>query len=247
MSRTKIDKENNIVIKDFKLSSRRFKKWRFLKEKSLYERLEKDIPKLLDVENMKLKIEYIDGNRPEEKECYKAVEKLVDFQLSGVEPETNFILSLIDSPMFKTILFSFLIIPDIGIKYFFKLMKEIINYMIKGAIDEKILIHNDFHRSNIIKDNSNYYFLDLESATKVKYIIFTDINKYTFISKNMNYEEDILNYYLEILEKKSEKIYNQIDIELEKKIAEIFRSVKRIRSNSKNKDKYLIYLKEILD
>lgn len=248
----RIREEKEVIVKYFKKGNRNFKKDRFEKEKNLYKKLKTakvDTPKLIEVDNkvQKLVLEKIDFENFQEKDKFIAVDELLKFQFLDLNINNKLVFKILDHPSFRLFHNSLLSIKKIGLKIFFKILFELIGYYIfYGCLSRKILIHNDFGRGHILKKKNIFYFIDLESAIRLKKWIFKDIFFFSINQKNKTYNQSIINYYIEKFKENYPYEFQRININKELKMAKIKYFMRRIY---KDYD-YYVYLnllkKEIL-
>lgn len=247
--RLKEDKINGkvVIVKDFKKGKRKFKKDRYEKEKSVYKQLEKieevKTPKLIEAKDNeeKLVLEKLDNEEKKEKDDKELVDKLIEFQFSGVKPEETIKTKIQDDPGIGVIYFSTRHIRKIGFKTYLKILKELITYYLfyKGT-KRKILLHNDLNKGNVFKDDNEIKLIDFEHSTRSRKWLFKDVVHHSFIPGPNNQNKDLVKEYIEKLKQEHPQEYKRINIKKEIKMAKI-----QILCSRKY-DQKIIVLKNIL-
>ena len=149
-----------------------------------------------------------------------------------MKPKQNIIFRITDNPSIRLLFTSTKAISKIGLKMYFKILRELITYHLfcKGTT-KKILIHNDFHRNNILKQSGELYFIDLESAITSRKWILKDIVFYAYNHETKEFNQQVIDYYLKELKQKHPIEYDRLNIKKEMRMAKLKFNLRRLNTN----------------
>ena len=234
--KTEARKGKEVIVKDFKKGSRRFKRARYEKEKSLYKQLaeidEVQTPELIKADDKEkvLVLEKLEPEPKKKKDNKEIAEKLIEFQFSNVKPKESASLKVSDDLGIRTLFDTILSIRKIGLKNSLLIIKNLISYYFNyKKLDKEILIHNDLNKGNIMKEDGEIKFLDLESATTSKKWLYKDIIHYAYNVEEQKLNKDLINEYEKQLKQKHPKTYKKINKQKEKQMALLKLFVRKAR------------------
>ena len=246
----RVTKKEDRIIKDFKKGSRKFKKQRFNKARSVYKQLANtpvNTPKLLGIEDKQLVIERL-GKEEVRKQDYQeeVVDQLLLFQFSKVTPRSGWGLRIADNLWLRTAFDTIASINKIGFSKTIQCLKLLASYYVTSQnLSERILVHNDLNEGNIVKQQEETYFLDFESATTTKKWLLKDPIHYCFDLEKLKLRASFLNIYLHRLKKMRPTLYERVNTVKEMQLALLKYVIRKIRKTGSKK--HFLFLKTILD